>query len=515
MAKDNFNIIYERNYQRSFMFAKSYVHDDMIAEDIVSDSLVKYWRLISTQKGEATEALLLSILRNKALDYLRHKAVHDAAIENLEEIKKRELSIRISTLEACDPEEIFREEIRTILQRTLQSLPEQTRRIFEMSRFENKTVKEIAIEKPHRKRSRIPHYQDFKSITYQSKRLSSLILFSFFLTFLVFPLGIYLAASFIIYKAKLIDTMKELLQRYIKGEVSEKERLKIASWLDESPENMREFLVLRKLYDISLWQANTDKTNSVKKVHYSIRKVMAEILKIAAIFLIGFWGSKQLQIQQSNKKQMQTIHVPAGQRAEVTLADGTHVWLNSRSTLKFPEQFSANTRNVELDGEGYFSVQHNENSPFTVHTQNHDIQVLGTEFNVKAYHNTSLFETALLKGSVKISSPNLRNGLQLKPNEIVSIENRMLKKSTINNSDYFKWKEGLFCFENESIQDLIKKLELYYDTTIEIQRPSLLKHHYSGKFRIQDGIEHVLKVLQLKHKFTYIKDDDKNLIIIK
>ena len=143
MAKDNFNIIYERNYQRSFMFAKSYVHDDMIAEDIVSDSLVKYWRLISTQKGEATEALLLSILRNKALDYLRHKAVHDAAIENLEEIKKRELSIRIST---CDPEEIFREEIRTILQRTLQSLPEQTRRIFEMSRFENKTVKEIAIE---------------------------------------------------------------------------------------------------------------------------------------------------------------------------------------------------------------------------------------------------------------------------------------------------------------------------------------------------------------------------------
>lgn len=309
--------------------------------------------------------------------------------------------------------------------------------------------------------------------------------------------------------------MKELLQRYIKGEVSEKERLKIASWLDESPENMREFLVLRKLYDISLWQANTDKTNSVKKVHYSIRKIMAEILKIAAIFLIGFWGSKQLQIQQSNKKQMQTIHVPAGQRAEVILADGTHVWLNSRSTLKFPEQFSANARNVELDGEGYFSVQHNENSPFTVHTQNHDVQVLGTEFNVKAYHNTSLFETALLKGSVKISSPNLRNGLQLKPNEIVSIENRMLKKSTINNSDYFKWKEGLFCFENESIQDLIKKLELYYDTTIEIQRPSLLKHHYSGKFRIQDGIEHVLKVLQLKHKFTYIKNDDKNLIIIK
>lgn len=146
MAKDNFNIIYERNYQRSFMFAKSYVHDDMIAEDIVSDSLVKYWRLISTQKGEATEALLLSILRNKALDYLRHKAVHDAAIENLEEIKNRELSIRISTLEACDPKEIFSDEVNRIIHKTLKNLPEQTHRIFEMSRFENKTVKEIADE---------------------------------------------------------------------------------------------------------------------------------------------------------------------------------------------------------------------------------------------------------------------------------------------------------------------------------------------------------------------------------
>ena len=131
MKGDDFNIIYERNYRRSFLFTKSYVHDDMVAEDIVAESLVKYWRLVSAGENEITEALLLTILKNKALNYLRHKAIHDAAIENLEEIKNRELSIRISTLEACDPKEI---------------LPEQTHRIFEMSRFENKTVKEIADE---------------------------------------------------------------------------------------------------------------------------------------------------------------------------------------------------------------------------------------------------------------------------------------------------------------------------------------------------------------------------------
>ena len=85
----------------------------------------------------------------------------------------------------------------------------------------------------------------------------------------------------------------------------------------------------------------------------------------------------------------------------------------------------------------------------------------------------------------------------------------------IRDSNYFKWKEGLFCFENESIQDLIDKLQLYYDIQIDVQRPSLLQYRYSGKFRIKDGVEHVLKVLQLKHKFTYTKNEEENLIIIK
>ena len=144
MKGDDFNIIYERNYRRSFLFTKSYVHDDMVAEDIVAESLVKFWRLITSGNNDASEALLLTILKNKALDYLRHKAIHDAAIENMVELNNRELNIRISTLEACNPEEIFSKEIQKIVYRTLETLPEQTRHIFEMSRFENRSVKEIA-----------------------------------------------------------------------------------------------------------------------------------------------------------------------------------------------------------------------------------------------------------------------------------------------------------------------------------------------------------------------------------
>ncbi len=309
--------------------------------------------------------------------------------------------------------------------------------------------------------------------------------------------------------------MEHLLQRYIRGEVSEEEKRKVVAWLDESPENMREFLALRKLYDISLWQADTDERQSSRKRHLSLRKITIEILKIAAIFLIGFWGSEQLLTRQPDKMQMLTIHVPVGQRAEITLADGTHVWLNSRSTLRFPERFSENTRNVELDGEGYFSVRHDEDNPFTVQTPKYAIQVLGTEFNVKAYHDSPLFETALIKGSVEITSPSLSRNLRLKPDEIAKVHNGKIETSHISDYNYFKWKEGLFCFEDESIQDLIDKLQLYYDIRIEVQRPALLQYRYSGKFRIKDGIEHVLKVLQLKHKFTYTKNEEKNLIIIK
>ena len=146
MEEIDFNEIYKRNYQRSFLFVKSYVHDDMAAEDIVAESFFKFWRVISSGDQPINESLLLTMLKNRALDFLRHQAVHEAAVGEMTEQNDRELNIRISTLEACDPKEIFSKEIRTIINDALLSLPEQTRRVFIMSRFENKSVKDIAEE---------------------------------------------------------------------------------------------------------------------------------------------------------------------------------------------------------------------------------------------------------------------------------------------------------------------------------------------------------------------------------
>ena len=140
----SFNEIYTSYYKKSFFFAKSYVHDDLAAEDIASESLIKLWEKLKTEKIDYIEPLLLTILKNKALDYLKHEEVKRTAFESMADWHQQELSIRISTLESCDPNEIFSDEVESIIRETLKLLPEQTRQIFLLSRFENKSNKEIA-----------------------------------------------------------------------------------------------------------------------------------------------------------------------------------------------------------------------------------------------------------------------------------------------------------------------------------------------------------------------------------
>lgn len=142
----SFSDIYTNYYKRSFLFVKSYVRDDMVAEDIVSEALIRFWETTKKENVEHPMSLLLAILKNGALNYLKHQTVKDSATESISSKMIRDLNYRITTLQACDPEEIYSSEITGIVEKTLQSLPEQTRRIFEMSRYESIPVKEIAQE---------------------------------------------------------------------------------------------------------------------------------------------------------------------------------------------------------------------------------------------------------------------------------------------------------------------------------------------------------------------------------
>ena len=144
--ENSFNNIYMRYYKKSFLFVKSYIHNEMVAEDIASESLIKLWQWIQDNPVENIEPMLLSILRNKALDYLRHESMKQQVITRISEKQNEELALRLSSLEDCNPNEIFSKEVMDIVQRTLQSLPEKNSRIVTLSRFGNKTNREIACE---------------------------------------------------------------------------------------------------------------------------------------------------------------------------------------------------------------------------------------------------------------------------------------------------------------------------------------------------------------------------------
>ena len=157
----------------------------------------------------------------------------------------------------------------------------------------------------------------------------------------------------------------------------------------------------------------------------------------------------------------------------------------------------------------------NAEQPFIVETNKCSVKVLGTEFNVMAYATDSIWETALLKGAIEILSPSATmNGMKLEPNTMASLKEDRLIKGRIKDPDHFLWREGLICFNNVSVKDMLEKLKLYYGVDIVVNNTKILNNRYTGKFRTGDGVEHVLKVLKLNNKFTYKKDDEKNVITI-
>lgn len=319
----------------------------------------------------------------------------------------------------------------------------------------------------------------------------------------------------------------EILQRYIEGNSTQQEKEDVARWLDADEKHMQEFLLLRNVYDVSLWRGK-DTFAKIEEEHSDENgnnnnkrriKLVREFLKIAAVFLLALgcyhlFLSPGMQIQNTNVA-LQTVYAPEGQRAEVVLSDGTKVWLNAKSSITFPNDFSGAERLVKLDGEAYFDVTHDDLKKFVVKTDEYQVKVHGTEFNVNAYSNSSVFETTLIAGSVEVVSNATAESIMLSPNKKVYAENNKLVLTDLESQDQFLWKKGILFFENQDVKDIFEKLELYYDVKIEVRNREILsnKYQYTGKFWSKDGIEHVLKVLQLRHNFKYTKDEMNNITI--
>ncbi len=312
---------------------------------------------------------------------------------------------------------------------------------------------------------------------------------------------------------------RELLHKYMAGDASQEEKESVQLWIEADERNRKKFRSARMLYDITLAHLPEEK-EEMSSPRSNRMRMFSGLLKIAAAVLITFTITRYFMqpaeeplLTATEPVAMQTLHVPSGQRAELTLADGTKVWLNSLTTFTFPTQFAA-VRDVYLDGEGYFEVKHDENKKFKVNTQKHTITVLGTEFNVFAYSKNNSFETSLINGAVEVTTAGDRQPLSLMPGERACLKDDRLRITSIDHYDYFLWKKGIISFDHERVEDLLGKLELYYDIRIENNNKRINDMRYTGKFRAKEGIEHVLKVLQVPTGLRYQKDSENNLIQI-
>ncbi len=321
--------------------------------------------------------------------------------------------------------------------------------------------------------------------------------------------------------------MDEQLLRYFSGELMVGERLELIHRIENDGQLKAEFIRLQNLNAVSqLSSRPTDQsegasrfkafTNQLKRNKQ--RKLFANIVKYAAMAVIlvasTIWSTLYLS-DAITKPTMNTLYVPAGQRAQITLQDGTEVWLNAQSTLKYPSHFSKKSREVEITGEAFFNVTKDKKIPFIVSTQHINIQVLGTQFNVYSYPDAGYIQTNLVEGSVKIFEKlNEKNTVILKPNEQVTIQGNKMNVTHANNPDHMLWRNGIYSFNNERLIVIIEKLQLYYDVKIVIEDPEIFNVRYTGKFRQRDGIDEILRILQKIQSFKIERDRDNNIITL-
>ena len=314
--------------------------------------------------------------------------------------------------------------------------------------------------------------------------------------------------------------------RYFSGDMSPEER---DSFLNEASDNagLRSQLVEAGRVDALLGITprhddkdageNSYRTFAAKHVGRRLhRNLAATLLRYAAVAILCIASTlaATYYIDKKTAPQpiVQTLTVPAGQRAHITLPDGSRVWVNAGSTLSYPSSFGSE-RKVEIKGEALFSVTHDERHPFIVSTGKMDVRVLGTRFSVSNYRHDPL-SVALLEGSVVAYRPGSEaEGYRLRPlQQLVETADGYVIRPVDN--DPSAWCNGIYSFNNRQLAEIFHQLELYYDVRIIVKRRQILTARCTAKFRQRDGVMEVLRIISKITPFKISHDDSSGVITL-
>lgn len=320
-----------------------------------------------------------------------------------------------------------------------------------------------------------------------------------------------------------------IIAKSLTGRLNEIETDELESWKAESDKNLQE-------YDdyVSIWvqgssmkmpnpidqlkaQTNIKKGTGIyssRKQWISLAVQAAAVLVLSVLFsgIYGYLSEKNkvsIYSQSISQPVFQEIKASYGTQTKVELADGTTVFLNSGSKLRFPMTFDRQVqRKVFLDGEGYFSVAKNPDQPFVVQINKLYVKVLGTKFNVDAYSDNPNVNVALAEGSVLLqdhTETGDKDLMHLLPQQVVTINklNKSISKTdVVDLYKYTAWVNGRIVFFGDPIQTVVNKLGKWYNVEIEISDKRLDNYRFTGTF-IDESLEQVLNILSLTSPMTY------------
>lgn len=318
---------------------------------------------------------------------------------------------------------------------------------------------------------------------------------------------------------------EETLAAYLSGELDAEHRAAVEAWYDASAANRRlmgEIYRLLYLNDRIHDTARIDVEKAYAHCRTQLRararrtvwlrslKRLAASAAVIVVLLAGGWMARS-SVERLTRPMV--VYTQVGERSQAVLPDGTKVWLNSSSRVEYAASFFSRKRRVKMDGEAYFEVSHDRHAPFVVSTNGLDIRVLGTRFNIRNCVEKHLVTTVLLEGSVEASVTGERGtALRLRPSQqlIFDTDTKSMLLTDIPTAERsINWIYGQFSFEHNTLEEIAEELNRYYNVDIRFKDDALRSLRFSGDFQAEDGIYHIMSVLQLTYKFNYrIVDND-------
>ncbi len=315
-------------------------------------------------------------------------------------------------------------------------------------------------------------------------------------------------------------------------------------WIAAHPDKKKEIenavTVLKTLLNKRKPGIPVDKNESLRKLMTLINEKQPETIrtiwnlnsiwfKIAAVSLLivgltSIWNLFHTRNVKNQEVAYHEIIVPLGEKAQIVLSDGSHVWINSDSKLKYPVQFGEVTREVTLEGEAFFDVEKSHGKAFVVNTHDVKVNVLGTAFNVRCYPGDNKTQTIVVRGEVKVEDIHgKQKPVIIKPNEMATLTDRPEdglqnpKKSpfAINKVDpanLVSWKDQMLVFAGESFEDLALKMERWYNVKIKIENEELKSERFSGKFVHNETVYQVLEAIRITTPIKFRVEKDTIII---